>query len=89
MRRVAGGHVHLEDPWTGETRTVPAAVLVDCGHRLPYEDLYLDHPGTLRAGDCVAPRTVLDAVHEGRRRALEIGGLVPAGRIPTTTGVAT
>ena len=89
VRRLAGGRVHLEDPWTGETRTVPAAVLVDCGHRLPDEDLYLDHPGTLRAGDCVAPRTVLDAVLEGRRRALEIGGLVPAGRIPTTTGAAT
>ncbi len=46
-------------------------------------------PGTLRAGDCVAPRTVLEAVLEGRRRALEISGAVPAGRIPTTTGADT
>ena len=33
--------------------------------------------------------TVLDAVLEGRRRALEISGLVPAGRIPATTGATT
>ena len=28
-------------------------------------------PNLARAGDCVAPRTVLEAVLEGRRRALE------------------
>ena len=86
VRRIDSGHVHLEDPWTGATRQVMAAVLIDCGHRLPDEDLYLERPGTLRAGDCVAPRTVLDAVLEGRRRALEICGLRPAGRTPITTG---
>ena len=31
-------------------------------------------PGTLRAGDCVAPRSVLEAVLEGRRLALDIAG---------------
>ncbi len=86
LRGLAGGQARLEDVWTGVQRDVACAVLVDCGHRLPDEDLYLERPGTLRAGDCVAPRTVLDAVLEGRRRALEICGLVPAGRIPTTTG---
>ena len=86
VRRIEDGRVHLEDVWTGEARTLEAAVLVDCGHRLPDEDLYLERPGTLRAGDCVAPRTALDAVIEGRRRALEICGLSPAGRIPLTTG---
>ena len=88
VRRIEDGEVHLEDPWTGATRHVTAAVLVDCGHRLADEDLYLERPGTLRAGDCVAPRTVLDAVLEGRRRALEICGLRPAGRTPITTGAA-
>ncbi len=53
--RVGGGQAVLEDVWTGERRTVPCAVLVDCGHRLPDESLYLARPGTLRAGDCVAP----------------------------------
>jgi 2,4-dienoyl-CoA reductase (NADPH2) len=86
LRGLAGGLARLEDVWTGERRDVPCAVVVDCGHRLPDEELYLERPGTLRAGDCVAPRTALDAVLEGRRRALEICGLVPAGRIPTTTG---
>ncbi|HEY4927561.1 MAG TPA: FAD-dependent oxidoreductase, partial [Acidimicrobiales bacterium] len=86
VRRIEGGRVHLEDPWTGATRDVRAAVLVDCGHRLPDEDLYLERPGTLQAGDCVAPRTVLEAVLEGRRRALEICGLQPTGRTPMTTG---
>jgi len=86
VRRIAEGRVHVEDVWTGEGRDLPAAVVVDCGHRLPDEALYELHPGTLRAGDCVAPRTVLEAVLEGRRRALEIGGAVPAARIPTTTG---
>ena len=78
--------VHGSSRWTGEGRSLEAAVLIDCGHRLPDESLYLERPGTLRAGDCVAPRTVLDAIREGRRRALEISGAVPAARVPTTTG---
>jgi 2,4-dienoyl-CoA reductase (NADPH2) len=86
VRAVADGRIHLEDVWTGEGRSLPAAVLVDCGHRLPDETLYDERPGTLRAGDCVAPRTVLEAVLEGRRRALEISGAVPSARVPTTTG---
>jgi len=86
LRRIDGGRVHLEDVWTGEAREVPAAVVVDCGHRLPDEALYDERPGTLRAGDCVAPRSVLEAVLDGRRRALEIRGALPASRLPTTTG---
>ena len=86
VRRIDDGRIYLEDPWTGEVRDVAAAVLVECSHRLADEDLYLERPGTPRAGDCVAPRTVLDAVLEGRRRALEICGLQPAGRTPITTG---
>lgn len=74
IRRAAEGAVHLEDVWTGQARTVPAAVVVDCGHRLPDSSLYDQRPGTLRAGDCVAPRTALEAVYEGRRRALEVTG---------------
>jgi len=73
-RAVAGGHVTVEHVWTGETRRLPCAVLVDCGFELPEESLYLARPGTPRAGDCVAPRTVLEAVLEGRRRAVELAG---------------
>jgi 2,4-dienoyl-CoA reductase (NADPH2) len=71
LRTASGGTALLEDVWTGAQRSVPAAVVVDCGPRLPEESLY--ETGTLRAGDCVAPRTVLEAVLEGRRVALEIG----------------
>ncbi|HEX7459144.1 MAG TPA: FAD-dependent oxidoreductase, partial [Acidimicrobiales bacterium] len=86
VRRIEDGRVHLEDPWTGAVRDVAASVVVECGHRLADEVLYRERPGTPRAGDCVAPRTVLDAVLEGRRRALEICGLQPAGRTPITSG---
>jgi mycofactocin system FadH/OYE family oxidoreductase 1 len=72
FRSVADGHARLEDVWTGEQRSIPCAVLVDCSHRRPDESLYLARPGTARAGDCVAPRTVLEAILEGRRRALEL-----------------
>ncbi len=67
IREVSGGTALLEDVWTGAQRRVDCAVLVDCGHRLPDEDLYLSRPETPRAGDCVAPRTVAEAIREGRR----------------------
>jgi len=86
---LADGQVELEDPWTGARRHVAAAVVVQCGHRLPDESLYLTRPGTLRAGDCVAPRTVLEAVLEGRRLALELCGILPRPRIHATTGATT
>jgi hypothetical protein len=73
LRTVTGDHVLLEDRWTGEQRTVDCAFVVHCGHRLPEQTLYLHRPGTLRAGDCVAPRTVLEAVLEARRVALAVG----------------
>jgi mycofactocin system FadH/OYE family oxidoreductase 1 len=62
--------VELEDRFTGERRTITAAAVVDCGFRLPDDDW----PGVaLRAGDCVAPRTLLEAILEGRRAALAVG----------------
>lgn len=88
VRAARDGQVRLEDVWTGEQRTIDAAAIVDCGHRLPEESLYLSRPGTLRAGDCVAPRGVLDAVLEGRRLAMAIGGGATATRIPAAAGAA-
>ena len=72
LRGVADNHVLLEDRWTGEQRTADCGFVVHCGHRLPDEALYLHRPGTLRAGDCVAPRTLLEAVLEARRAAMAI-----------------
>jgi 2,4-dienoyl-CoA reductase (NADPH2) len=87
LRGVEGRQAVLEDVWTGERRTVECGALVDCGHRLPDEALYLARPGTVRAGDCVAPRGVLEAVLEGRRRAMDIAGGA-AGLIPAGAGAA-
>jgi mycofactocin system FadH/OYE family oxidoreductase 1 len=76
IRSAGNGSVWVEDVWTGEKNQIEAAVLIDCGHRLPEDSLYrelADH-GVLRAGDCVAPRTVHEAILEGRRAALAILG---------------
>jgi len=92
LREVTGDHVLLEDRWTGEQRTVECAFVVHCGHRLPEQTLYLHRPGTPRAGDCVAPRTVLEAVLEARRVALAIdaagepSGLAAGQPVLTATG---
>ena len=86
LREVAGAHVLLEDRWTGEQRTVEAGFVVHCGHRLPEETLYLHRPGTLRAGDCVTPRTVLEAVLEARRAAMAISAADQVPELPALTG---
>jgi len=78
------GAIVLEDVWTGTTRPVACRVVVDCGHRLPDDRLaapFLDHPCALQAGDCVAPRTVYEAILEGRRAGLRIGAL-PGAAVP-------
>jgi mycofactocin system FadH/OYE family oxidoreductase 1 len=79
---IGSGQVDVEDVWTGEHSSIPAAVLVDCGHRLPDDSLYtvLDDPSVQRVGDCVAPRTILEAVLEGRRAALRIVGATSEAR---------
>ncbi|NEK59614.1 mycofactocin system FadH/OYE family oxidoreductase 1 [Geodermatophilus sabuli] len=65
LRSVDGGGAVLADRWTGAEVRVPCAVLVDAGPGLPGDV----PPGALPAGDVVAPRTVLEAVLEGRRAA--------------------
>jgi 2,4-dienoyl-CoA reductase-like NADH-dependent reductase (Old Yellow Enzyme family) len=85
LRTAGGGTALLEDVWTGEQRQVDCAVLIDCGHRLPEEQLYQRRPGTVRAGDCVAPRSVHEAVLEGRRAAQGLRG----GREPAPAGLGT
>jgi hypothetical protein len=85
LRGAADDHVLLEDRWTGEQRTVNCAFVVHCGHRLPEQTLYLHRPGTVRAGDCVAPRTVLEAVLEARRAALAVGAPGEQTGLPALT----
>jgi hypothetical protein len=73
LRAVAPGAVTLEDRFTGEQRTVEATAVVDCGFRLTHDALAeeADRP-VLVVGDAVAPRTVLEAILEGRRAALAV-----------------
>jgi len=85
LREAARDHVLLEDRWTGEQRTADCGFVVHCGHRLPDEALYLQRPGTLRAGDCVAPRTVLEAVLEARRTAMAISAADQLPELPVLT----
>jgi 2,4-dienoyl-CoA reductase (NADPH2) len=72
LRAVGPGYALLEDRFSGVQEQVGCAALVHCGHRIPAEGLYRARPGTPRAGDCVAPRSVLEAVLEGRRAALAL-----------------
>ena len=70
----------IEQRWTGEQRVIPTDLVVDAGHRLAEEQLYDALVGAdaslrdelVRAGDCVAPRTVHEAILEGRRAALTV-----------------
>lgn len=67
--------VRVQDRFSGEVAVLDATAVVDCGFRLPTEPI-TDASGRQVAehlvGDCVAPRTLLEAVLEGRRAALEI-----------------
>ena len=69
LRAVQAGSVDVEDRFSGVHRSIACVALVDCGFRLPDDPIArADH----RAGDCVAPRTVHEAILEGRRVALSI-----------------
>lgn len=70
VRAVDPTGVHLENPVTGQRATVPDALLVDCSAGLP-DDKFA---GIRRngIGDCVAPRTVREAIREGYRLAAEL-----------------
>jgi hypothetical protein len=69
VRAVRAGEVELEDRFSGVRRTVACAAVVDCGFRLPTDPL---PAAATRIGDCVAPRTILEAVLEARRAALAL-----------------
>jgi mycofactocin system FadH/OYE family oxidoreductase 1 len=82
LRRVAVGAIHVEDRFTGERRSIVAAALVDAGYRLPDDWLWRATGARLaRAGDAIAPRSVLEAILEGRRVALALDADVPVGAV--------
>ena len=69
VRPALGGalEVEVEDRYSGQRRTIPCAAVVDCGFRIPTAPL----EAAVQIGDAVAPRTILEAVLEGRRAALD------------------
>jgi mycofactocin system FadH/OYE family oxidoreductase 1 len=72
LRAARPGEVELEDRFSGTRRVVAVDQLVDCGFRLPDESV---PTADIRIGDCVAPRTIHEAILEGRRAALAIDGV--------------
>jgi 2,4-dienoyl-CoA reductase (NADPH2) len=75
VRSVTADVVTVEDRWSGARRLLPAAVLVDAGPALPDDALWrATGERHVRAGDAVAPRTIHEAILEGRRAALALGG---------------
>jgi 2,4-dienoyl-CoA reductase (NADPH2) len=69
VREVHAGWAVTEDRFTGTREDVACGVLVHCGYRVPEDDVHRPGNGATRLGDCVAPRTVLEAVLEARRAA--------------------
>ncbi|WP_068277904.1 mycofactocin system FadH/OYE family oxidoreductase 1 [Aldersonia kunmingensis] len=72
IRQVGSDGAVLEDVNTGIRRTVECATVVDCGYRLPEDELWRTHPEAARVGDCLAPRTIAEAIREGRAAALAV-----------------
>jgi mycofactocin system FadH/OYE family oxidoreductase 1 len=61
--------VTVEDRFSGEQRSVECDHFVNAGFRLPKADAIND-VAHARAGDAVAPRTIAEAILEGRRAVL-------------------
>ena len=74
LRSVQAHHVVVEDRFSGVQRNVSCEALIDCGFRLPTAKIAAAH---VQVGDCVAPRTILEAILEGRRAALAIDHSTP------------
>ncbi len=70
VKAIDGSTVLLEERFSGRKRLVtPVDGVICCEPPLPLEELYLNLKPLcsclLRAGDCVAPRTLYHAIHEG------------------------
>jgi len=70
LRRVEAGFVAVEDRFDGRETLLDAQALIDCGYRTPLEES--DASGIPMVGDAVAPRSIYEAVLEGRRAALAL-----------------
>jgi len=73
LRSITSTDVEIEDRFTGQRSTQPCSAMIDCGYRLPTAII---PAAQIQVGDCVAPRTILEAVLEARRGALAIDNLL-------------
>ncbi|MBI3257094.1 MAG: mycofactocin system FadH/OYE family oxidoreductase 1 [Actinobacteria bacterium] len=79
LREVGPGWADVEAVYTGERRRLEVSAVVACGHELGEDALWrTTGERHLQAGDAVAPRTLYEAVLEGRRAALAIERSGPA-----------
>ncbi|MCE9622289.1 MAG: mycofactocin system FadH/OYE family oxidoreductase 1 [Actinomycetia bacterium] len=69
LRAARPGEIEVQDRFSGEGRTIACSALVDCGFRLPTDPI---KGAVAQAGDCVAPRTIHEAILEARRVALTL-----------------
>lgn len=63
--------VTVQDRFSGQYSDIECVAVVDAGFRLPTDPIAAVAP-VIAAGDCVAPRTVLEAVLDGRKAAVQI-----------------
>jgi 2,4-dienoyl-CoA reductase (NADPH2) len=63
------GWADLQSRVTGDIERLEVAAVIDAGFRQPRP---VDQPGVRIAGDVVAPRTILEAILEGRRAGLAL-----------------
>jgi mycofactocin system FadH/OYE family oxidoreductase 1 len=70
LRRVEQGVVAIEDRFDGRETVIEAVALIDCGYRAPLDDA--DDGASVRVGDAVAPRSIYEAILEGRAAALAL-----------------
>lgn len=74
----------VEHRFSGERRVFEAALCVDAGYLLPEDTLWRACGARhYRAGDALAPRTIYEAILEGRRVAMALG---PARPLVAATG---
>ncbi len=78
LKQVDSEGATVEHRFSGERRLVEAVLCVDAGHLLAEDSLWrASSKRQPRAGDAVAPRTIHEAILEGRRVALSLGVVGP------------
>ncbi|MCL4313076.1 MAG: NAD(P)-binding protein [Actinobacteria bacterium] len=73
IREVSADEVVVEDIFTNRRSSISAAGIINGGPRLPDTDLWnATNRSYDRIGDALAPRSIAEAIYEGRRKALEL-----------------